>query len=174
MLTLARLCLLFAAFTTLVSSKPTPSPYDHSGYNSCSGKSHHAPPDNMESSYLYKPQVHVPESEVLKNGTGWEEWLFIGHNSLPDGSVLDYGYKWARGDPTSGNISHTLFITWAYFPNGTFYRSIERDVFKFEEHKDGSYMYSIAGNNLTWNPKDKSWTTAIHNLGYVIESVTKE
>ena len=174
MLTFARLSLLLAACSTLVSSTPTPSPYDHSGYNNCPGKSYKSPPDNKDSIDLIKPQIHVDPRDVLKNGTGWEEWLWIGHNQLPDGDIVDYGYKWARGDPTSGNLSHTLFITWAHFPNGTFYREIERDVFKYEEHSDGSFMYSIANNNLTWDPKEGTWTAAVHNNGYVIDSVTKE
>jgi hypothetical protein len=90
-----------------------------------------------------------------------------------------YGYKWALGDPTSANVSHTTLILWASFPNGTFYREIVHDPFEYEEFGGGDddddkgFKYSIGRNSLIWNPTRGVWITSINAAGFIIESVTQ-
>jgi len=171
---LAHLCLLLAAFSALASAKPEPSLSKSTVYNNCSGDYPHHIPDNTESTKYFKQQVQVKPEDVLKNGTAWEEWLFIAHNRLEDGKELMYGYKWALGDPTSANYSHTTFIAWAYFPNGTFFRQIEHDVFKFKENSDGGFTMSIANNTLTWDPVNDYWNASVNSGGYVINTHSRK
>lgn len=172
MFTLLRLSLLLAAFSTLVSSECIPSHNQRAVYKNCSGDDPVPLPHSSDSTSFFKPQIRVNPLEINKNGTGWEEWLSINHNYLPDGSQLTYGYKWALGDPTSANVSHTTFIVWAYFPNGTFYREIVHDVFLYEELEGGGFTCSIANNHLTWDPVRALWITSINAAGWIIESTT--
>ena len=165
MSTLLRLCLLLTTFATLVSSTTTPSLVVPPVYSNCSGNNPTPLPNDTAS---FKPQIPVNGSS-----TGWEEWVFLSHNILADGSMLVYSYKWAVGDPTSANTSQSAFSAWAYFPNGTFYHQVVRDAFKYEEHADGGFTYSIANSKLTWDPKDELWRTSVNAEGWIIESVTK-
>lgn len=159
-------------FSTLVlAGKPTSEP---TVYDNCAGHLSPLPPDNIASTPYYKPQIRVNPLDIKKNGTAWEEWLFVGHNPLPDGKELMYGYKFALGDPTSSNVSHTTLIAWAFFPNGTFYRQIGRGPFEWEEDKDGGFTYTIAGNHFSWDAKKGIWNTTIHVAGYIIEQVTEK
>jgi hypothetical protein len=170
MSTLLRLCLLLAAFSTLVSAGCHHSP---TTFYDCSGDEPVSLPDSEASTPFFKPQVRVNPADIYKNGTGWEEWLFLAHNRLPDDSVFTYSYKWALGDPASANVSHTTFIAIAYLPNGTFYRQISRGEFMYEEHEDGGFTYSIADNHLTWDPDRKLWITSVNANGWIIESTTE-
>jgi hypothetical protein len=141
-------------------------------YKNCSGNDPVPLPHSPESTPFFKPQIQVSRQEINNNGTGWEEWLSINHNLLADGSELIYGYKWALGDPTSANVSHTTFIAWAYLPNGTFYREIVHDVFRYEESEDGGFTCSIGNNSLTWDPVQAVWNASINAEGWIIESST--
>lgn len=172
MLTLVRLCLLLGAFSALVSAQTESSLTKSVVYNNCSGNLAHPPPNNVESTPFYKPQIRINPLDINKNGTAWEEWLFIAHNRLEDGSELMYGYKFALGDPTSANVSHQTLIAWAYFPNGTFYRQIGHGQFTYDEYSDGSFTYSIGDSHLTWDYTRGLWNTSISIEGYVINSVT--
>jgi len=174
MLTLVRLCLLLAAFSTLILSEPAPSLNVSTVYNNCSGDYPLTLPSGAASTPFFKPQIRVNPLEINNNGTGWEEWVFLSHNPLADGSELIYSYKWALGDPTSANVSHHTFIAWAHFPNGTFYRQIVHDVFKYEKHADGGFAYSIANNHLTWDPVHGFWNTSINAGGWIIETHTNK
>src|ERR1700753_511745 len=136
MLTLFHLCLLLTVFSTLVSAEPSPSFTGQTVYNNCSGEDLTPLPNSVASTSFFKPQVRVNSWDVNKHGIGWEEWNLLGHNLLPDGSIFTFSYKWARGDPTSANISHDAFIALAYFPNGTFYRQIVHDPFRYKENED--------------------------------------
>ena len=167
MLTLVRLCLLLAAFTTLVSSAHP------SVYNNCSGSDSIPLSHSADSAPFFKPQIRINPLKINNNGSGWEEWMFTGHNYLPDGSELVYSYKWALGEPTSANVSHTTFIALAYFPNGTFYREIVHDVFEYEEYEDGGFTYSIGNNRLTWDPEHRLWETSVNANGFIIEATTE-
>ena len=173
MLTLLRLCLLLAAFYTLVSSECVPSHAQPAVYKNCSGNDLVPLPHGSDSTPFFKPQIRVNPLQIKNNGTGWEEWLFIHQGLLPDGSELTHGYKWALGDPTSANVSHTTFIVWAYFPNGTFYREIVHDAFQYAELEDGGFKLSIASNSLTWDPVSGLWKTSINVQGWVIETSTE-
>ena len=174
MLTLVRLCLLLSAFSALVSARPTSSLTEATVYNNCSGDYPHHIPDNVDSTPYYKPQIHVKPEDVTKNGSGWEEWLFIAHNPLEDGKELMYGFKWGLGDPTSANYSHTTFIGWAYFPNGTFYRQIDRGAFVYKENPDGGFTISIAKNYLTWDPVHNYWHAEVNAGGFVVDTYSKK
>ena len=172
MLTLVRLCLSLAAFSVLVSAKINSSLTESTVYNNCSGNLAHPLPGNVESAPYYEPQIRINPLNTGKNGTGWEEWLFISHNPLPDGDQLMYGFKFALGDPGSGNISHQTLFAWAYFPNGTFYHNSVRDVFTYDEYPDGSFRYSIGANQLSWDPVQGVWNTSIDLDGYIIQQTT--
>ena len=169
MLTLLCLCLLLTTFSTLVSSKPT-SLTVPAVYNNCSGDYPLPLPDDQAA---FKPQIRVNPLEIGKNGTGWEEWAVLSHNSLPDGTVFVLSYKWALGEPTSANVSSHAFTVWAHFPNGTFYHQEVRDIFKYEEHADGGFTYSIANNHFTWDPVYGYWNTSINAEGWIIEARTE-
>lgn len=165
------LYLVLLLLSTLVSAEPKPT--EPTVYNNCSGHLSAPPADNIASTAYYKPQIRINPLDANKNGTAWEEWLFVGHNRLPDGTELMYGYKFALGDPTSANVSHTTLITWAYFPNGTFYRGIGRGRFEWEEYgDDGGFRYSIGNNHLSWDAKKGVWNTTINVGGYIIEGIT--
>ncbi|KAF9645408.1 hypothetical protein BDM02DRAFT_3204810 [Thelephora ganbajun] len=168
--TLVHLCLLLIAFSTLVSSERLPSLIEPAVYNNCSGDYPLPLPSGAASTPFFKPQIRVNPLQINNNGTGWEEWLFLAHNRLADGSELVYSYKWALGDPTSANVSRHAFVAWAYFPNGTFYHQVVHDVFEYEERVDGSFTYSIANNHLTWDPARELWNTSISVGGWIIES----
>ena len=172
MLSLVRLCLFLAAFTGLVSAQTETSLTSPTVYNNCSGDLAQPPPNNVESTPYFKPQIRINPLDINKNGTAWEEWLFIAHNRLENGDELMYGFKFALGDPTSSNVSHQTIIAWAYFPNGTFYRQIGHDVFTYDEYPDGSFTYSIGTNHLTWDPVHTVWNTSINLGGYIIESTS--
>ena len=174
MSTLLRLGLLLAALFSVVSSSPTYSLAGHGVYSNCSG-SHPVPlPDDVDASASYRPQIHYDQKDTLKNGTGWEEWLFLAHNLLPDGSELIYSYKWGMGDPTSANVSHQTFVIWAYFANGTFLHEVVRDEFKYVEGQDGIFTISVADNHLTWDPTSASWNTSVNIAGWTVETATLE
>lgn len=174
MLSLLRLCLLLAPLLTLASSECVSShAHDPAVYKDCSGNDPVPLPNGLASTPFFKPQIRVNPLEIRNNGTGWEEWLFIHHGRLSDGSDLTYGYKWALGDPTSANVSHTTFIAWAYFPNGTFYREIVHDAFGYQEREGGGFVCSIGKSRLTWDPVGGVWITSINAGGYVIETTTK-
>lgn len=171
--TLGYLSLLLVAFSTLVSSKFTLSSLTAPAvYNNCSGNTPLSLPTGAESTPFFKPQIHP--LEVTKNGTGWEEWIFIAHNLLPDGTQLIYRCKWSLGDPASANVSDHTYVGWAYFPNGTFYNQIVHDVFKYEEHANGGFTYSIANNNLTWDPTHGLWSISARAGGWIIETTTQK
>ena len=171
MSTLLRLSLLLAASSTLVSPTFTPSPTVPAVYNNCSGN-YPLPLPNDEASF--KPQIHSNPFDIGKNGPGWEEWAVISHNRLSDGSELIYGYKWSLGDPTSANVSEHAFSAWAHFPNGTFYRQVVRDVFKYEERQDGGFTYSIANNHLAWDAVNQLWNASVNAGGWTIETRTEK
>ena len=176
MLGLTRVCVLLTAFFTLASSKTTKSTTSLTSpavYNNCTGNGS-SPPGSLDSTPFFKPQIRINPTEILKNGTGWEEWAFVSHNRLLDGSELIYSYKFALGDPTSANVSHHTFIGWAYFPNGTFYRQIVHDEFKYDELENGGFTYSIGDNHLTWDPVYGYWNTSINAGGWIIETHTEE
>ena len=174
MLTIVRLCLFLAAFSGLVSADPEPSsnPTGPTVYNNCSGHLSAGPPDNIASTPFYKPQIRINPLDISKNGTAWEEWMYSGHNRLPDGSELMFGYKFALGDPTSANVSHQTIIAWAYFANGTFYREIGHGNFEWEEYADGSFKYTLANNSLSWDAAKGAWSTSISLNGYIFQAVT--
>ena len=172
MLTLVHLCFLLAGFSTLVSSKTTSSLTTPTVYNNCSGDYTLPLPSGATSTPLFKPQLRINPLEINKNGTGWEEWLLLGHSRLADGTELVYSCKWALGDPTSANVSHQTFVGWVYFPNGTFFHQVVRDVFEYEEYADGGFTYSIADNHLTWDPVHGFWNTSVNVGGWVIETYT--
>ena len=168
---LLHLCLLLTAFSTLVLSNPLTAP---AVYTNCSGDHPVRLPNSVASTPFFKPQVRVDPHKVNGNGTGWEEWAFILHNLLPDGSELVYSYKWGMGDPTSADVSHQTFVAWAYFPNGTFYHQVVRDVFKYKDNQDGGFTLSIADNHLTWDPVHAYWNTSVNVEGWTIESHTQK
>lgn len=172
MLSLLRLGFVLVAFSALVSSTNAHSPTVPTVYNNCSGNRPVPLPNSVASTPFFKPQIRINPLEINKNGTGWEEWLYLSHNRLPDGSELIFSYKWGLGDPTSANVSHTTFVAWAYFPNGTFYRQIVHDAFTYEEYADGGFTYSIADNHLTWDPVKAVWHTSINTGGWIIDTVT--
>jgi len=174
MSTLVYLHLLLAAFSTLVSSQTTPSFTTPAVYNNCSGNYPLTLPSGAASTPFFKPQIRVNPLEINNNGTGWEEWLFLAHNRLADGSELIYSYKWALGDPTSANVSHHTFTAWAHFPDGTFHHQAVHDVFKYEENADGGFTYSIANNHLTWDPTHGFWNTSVNAGGWIIETHTEK
>ena len=174
MLTLFHLCLLLTVFSTLVSAEPSPSFTGQTVYNNCSGEDLTPLPNSVASTSFFKPQVRVNSWDVNKHGIGWEEWNLLGHNLLPDGSIFTFSYKWARGDPTSANISHDAFIALAYFPNGTFYRQIVHDPFRYKENEDGGFTLSIAENHLTWDPVSGLWNTSVNAGGWVTETTTEK
>jgi len=120
MSTLVYLCLLLAAFFTLVSSEHAPSSTALTVYNSCLG----------DYPFPLKPQISVNTNE---GDTGWEEWLVFLHSNLASGLDITYGYRWNVGDPASADLSNTTFSAWVYFPNGTFYSWRVYDAFKYEE-----------------------------------------
>ena len=166
MSTLTYLCLLLAAFSTLVSSSSLTTP---AVYNNCSGDSLVSPPTDSDSTSFFKPQIPVDGS-----GAGWEEWLFVSHNLLSDGSVLVYSHKWSHGDPASANASQSAFSVWASFPNGTFSHQIVYDAFKYEEHEDGGFTCSIGNNHLTWDPTHLVWNSSVNANGWIIETHTEK
>jgi len=168
MSSLAYLCLLLSAFTALVSAKPISSPGKNTVYNNCSGDYTHSVPNDVGTGY-YAAQVHVKPEDVFKNGTGWEEWLFMAHNPLPDGSEVIYGYKWVWGDPTSGNFSHKAFIGFAYFSNGTYFRQIDRGTSDYQEHPDGGFTVSVVDNHISWDPKQAQWHISVNSGGFVVD-----
>jgi hypothetical protein len=172
MLTFVRLCIFLAAFSASVLAKTDSSLTNPTVYNNCSGTLANPPPNNTESTPYFKPQIRINPLDIKKNGTGWEEWLHISHNRLPDGTELVYGYKFALGDPTSGNVSHHTIIAWAYFPNGTFYRQIGHDQFTYDEQPDGGFKYSMGASSLSWSPVQGVWNTSINLGGYIIQTVT--
>ena len=171
MLTLAHLYLLLAAFSALVAADPKPASTP-TVYNNCSGHLSTSLPDDLASTTFYKPQIRINPLDILKNGTAWEEWMYVGHNRLPDGSELLFGYKFALGDPTSANVSHQTLIAWAYFPNGTFYREIGHGAYGWQEFPDGSFTYSLVGNYLGWDATKGVWNTSINLGGYKLETIT--
>ena len=174
MLTLAYLGPLLAAFYTLVSATMVSAGCNNSNqptaYYNCSGDDPVSLLRSSDSTPFFKPQIRVNPVNINKNGTGWEEWLFLGHTPLPGDLTFTYSYKWALGDPASANVSHTTFIAIGYFPNGTFYREIVHDVFNYEEHRDGGFTYSIGDNHLTWDLVNERWITSINANGWIIES----
>ena len=174
MSTLTRLYLLLAAFSTLVSARIISSLTESAVYNNCSGQPASLPPNDTASTPFFKPQVRVNPRDVGKNGTGWEEWLVLGQNLLPGGQELIYSHKWARGDPTSANISHQTFISWTLFPNGTFFRQIAHGEFKYQESADGGFTLSIADNYLTWDPVQAHWNTSINAGGLILQTITEK
>ena len=169
MSSLLRLCLLLAAFSTLVSSETAHSLTVPAVYNNCSGD-YPLPLPNDQASF--KPQIRVNPLKIGKNGTGWEEWVMLSHNRLSDGTELIYSYKWALGEPASANVSNHAFTAWAHFPNGTFYHQEVRGIFEYEEHPDGGFTYSIANNHLTWDPAHGYWNTSVNAEGWIIETHT--
>ena len=78
-------------------------------------------------------------SIIGNNDTGWEEWTAASHDRLPNGSELMYTHKLSLGESTSVNSVHFL--------NGTFYCRVVRGAFKYKEHPDGGFAYSIASNH---------------------------
>ena len=160
-------CLLLAALSILISSRSVPLLTQPTVYLNCSGNDLVPLPHSRASTPFFKPQT-------LNNPAGWEEWLFIQHDRLPDGSELIYGYKWALGSPTSADLSHTTFILWACFLNGTLYREIVRGVFEYEEFQDGGFAFSIANNRLTWDPANGLWKTSVDVKGWIIELSTEK
>ena len=174
MLTLAHLCLVLSACAALVSSKPSSSPASPAIYSNCSGHDAVTPPNDVDSTPYYKPQLRINPLDIKNNGTGWEEWVFLSHNRNPDGTELIYSYKWGLGDPTSGNVSHQTFIAWAYFPNGTFWRQIGRDPFTYEEYENGGFKLASGPNSLTWDPVNDLWNTSINVGGWIIETHTEK
>ena len=50
-----------------------------------------SPPNNVEFTPCYKPQIRINPLDINKNGTTSEEWLFVAHNRLVDGSQFMYG-----------------------------------------------------------------------------------
>ena len=169
MSTLLRFCLLLGALSTLVSSKTTPLLTPPAVYNNCSGNNPISLPTNTASTSYFKPQLRVK-----KNGIGWEEWVFLAHNRQADGSELVYSYKWALGDPTVGNVSQHAFTAWAYFPGGASYNQVVYGDFKYEEHSDGGFTYSIGKNSLTWDPVHDIWHTSVNAGGWIIETNTEK
>ena len=158
--TLFRLCLL-TALSTLVSSKPSHFPTTPSVYSNCSGHDLVPLPHSPASSSFFQPQIH-------KDGPGWEEWVFLAHNRLPDGTELIYSYKWALGVPTSTEVSHR-FIAWAHFPNGTFYHEVVHGDLVYEQRADGGFTYSIGDNHLIWDPVHALWNASVNVDGLIIE-----
>ena len=169
--TLLCFSLLLAAPSALALSNPTPSLTDPTVYNNCSGDYTLPLPNNGGS---FKPQIRVNPLDIDKNGTGWEEWAIVSHNRLPDVSELIYGFKWSLGEPTSANVSDHAFSAWAHFPNGSFYRQVVHDVFKYEQHADGGFTYSIANNHLTWDPVHELWNASINAGGWIVETHTEK
>ena len=47
------------------------------------------------------------------------------------------------------------------------------DVFEYEEHEDGGFVYSIGNNNLTWDPVQRLWETSVNANGFIIEASTE-
>jgi hypothetical protein len=112
--------------------------------NNCSG--HYPLPSGATSTSFFRSQVCV---EINKNGTGWEEWLFLAQNRLADGLEPVYSYKWCPGDTASANASYYTFVAWAYSPNGTCHHRILHDVSTYEEHVYRGFACLVADNYLT-------------------------
>ena len=167
MLALLRLCLLLTALSTSVSSKPSHFPTTPSVYSNCSGHDPVPLPHSATSSPFFRPQIH-------KNGPGWEEWAFLSHNRLADGTELIYSYKWALGDPTSADVSQHSFVGWALFPNGTFFHEVVHGGLEYEQHADGGFKYSIGDNHLIWDAALELWNTSVNAGGWLIETHTQE
>ena len=160
---LLQLCLLLTAFSTLVSSGPTPPSAGPAGCDNCSGGKHvHIPNDPAS----YRPQIG--------NSPGWEEWTLVSQDSLPDGSPITYNFKWSVGDPTLVTASQQVFTAWTYFPNGTLYAQFALDTLKYVENPDGGFTYSIDDNHLTWDAVNELWSTSINAGGWVVEADTKK
>ena len=172
MLTVVRLCIFLASFSALVSAQTNSSLTEATVYNNCSGNLAQSPPGNVESTPYYKPQIRINPLDIDKNGTGWEEWLFIGHNPLPGGDEFMYGFRFNLGDQGSGNVSYQTFEAWGHFPDGTAYDNSVHDVFTYEEHSDGGFTYSIGVNQLSWDPVQAVWNVSIDLDGYVIQQTT--
>ena len=83
-----------------------------------------------------------------------------------------FSYKWALGELTSANVSHTTFIALAYFPNRTFCREIVHDSFEYEEYEGGGFTCSIGNNGLAWDPVQRLWETSVNANGFIIEATT--
>ena len=129
MLVFLHLCLLLTALSTFISSETTCSPTAPSVYSNRSGNNP-VPLLTGAESTPFKPQIRINRLEINNNGTGWEEWLFIGQIRLTDGSEIVYDCKWALGYPTSADVSHQVFSGWTYFPNGSFYHQVVHDPFR--------------------------------------------
>ena len=172
MLSLLRLYLLLAALSTLVVSECGPWSAQPNVYADCSGDDPVPLPHSTDSTPFFKPQIRVNPLDINNNGSGWEEWMLLGHHVLEDGSQLIYSCKWALGEPTSANISHSAFIGLVYIPNGTFFREIVHDVFRYKEYEDGGFTYSVANNHLTWDPTNRLWKASVNSSGLTIESST--
>ena len=170
MLALANLCLLLAAFSASVSAGPVTSPKQDTVYNNCSGDYPHPLPNDVESTPYFGPQVHIKPEDLLKNGSGWEEWLIAAHDFQEDGTEVIYGCKWVLGDPTSANYSHLAWIGWTYFPNGTYYRDIDHaNNFVYSEESDGGFTFSIANNSLSWSPSKSKWHATFTSGGFLVD-----
>jgi len=170
---LVHLSLLLAAFSALVSAGPVSSLTKATAYNNCSGDYPNQLPNDVDSTPYYKPQIHVKPEDLLKNGSGWEEWRFLASNIFPDGSELIYGYNWGLGDPTSANYSHQSFTAFAYFPNGSYIREIGHGPFSYQDNPDGGFTISVLDSYLTWDPVNDHWNATINSSGYVVETLTK-
>ena len=166
MLTLPHLCLLLTALFTSVSSKPSHFPTTPSVYSNCSGNDPVPLPHSAGSSSFFQPQIH-------KGGPGWEEWAFLSHNRLADGTELIYSYKWALGDPTSTDASQHTFVAWALFPNGTFYHEAVSGGLEYEQRPDGGFTYSVGNNHLIWDPAHGLWNTSVNAAGLIIDVRTQ-
>jgi len=170
MLALTRVRVLLAAFFASASASSLHSP---AVYNNCTGNGP-SPPTSADSTPFYAPQIRVNPLEVMNNGTGWEEWLVWAHTPLPDGTELLYSYKFVLGDPTSANISHYAFIGSAYFPNGTEYREIVHEEFKYAKYDNGGFKLSVGESSLTWDPEHEYWNASINANGLIIETYTED
>jgi len=174
MSTILRLCLLLTAFSTLVASKPTHSPNTPTVYNNCSGHGYVSLPDSAASTPFFQPQIRANPDGNHKKCIGWEEWVFLAHNRLADGTELIYSYEWVFGDPASANDTGHTFVAWALFPNGTLYNQIAQGEFKYEERADGGFTYSIGKNHLIWDPVHELWNTSVNAGGWIIETHTRK
>jgi len=162
--TLVYLYLLLAGFSTLVSSKRTPSPTSPAVYNNCSGDYPLPLPSGAASTSHFKLQIAV---NPHKSGAGWEEWLIFVQGMLPDGSGITYGYRWSRGDPGSTDLSDTTFSASLYFPNGTFHHSLVHDAFEYGRDAGGGFTCSIGNNHLTWDAVQESWQISVNADGFI-------
>ena len=111
------------------------------------------------------------QSQIHKDGPGWEEWVFLAKNRPPDGTELIYSYRWALGDPTSADTSQHSFVAWALFPipNGTFYHQVVNDGLEYEQRADGGFTYSVGDNHPIWDPVHGFWNTSVNTAGLIIE-----